>query len=106
MPVDGKLSVFLQVAPGDEQHRVAIDDLSGPRDEQSAIGIAIEGDTHIGLLLQHGRLQNFQMQRAAVEIDVAAVGRAMDGMHASAQALKKFGRKDGSRSIRAVGDDL
>ena len=54
----------------------------------------------------HGLLQAFQVQRAAVQIDVAAVGRAADGDHVGAQRAEQFRRQAVGRAVAAIERDL
>src|SRR5712692_9885804 len=45
------------------------------------------------------------MQRAALQIDVPAVGATVDTLDARAQPLKQLRRKEGSRAVGAVRHD-
>ncbi len=51
-------------------------------------------------------LQGLQVERAAVEIDVAAVGRAADGNHLGAQPAEQLRRQAVRSAIAAIDGDL
>jgi hypothetical protein len=85
----------LLVAAADEQDMIAIDAAAGATGEHGAIGIAIEGDGKIGIVGDDGVLNMFRMEGAAVEIDVAAVGRAVELDDISAEAAEE-GRGEGA----------
>ena len=48
-----QVPVGLQSARGDQQHGVAIDDLAAARNQDGAVGIAVEGHADIGAGLEH-----------------------------------------------------
>ncbi len=50
--------------------------------------------------------QSLQVQRSAIQVDVAAVGRAMNGMNPRAQAFEKLRRQRRRRSVGAIGHDF
>jgi hypothetical protein len=52
-----------------------------------------------------GLLDGFEMQGAAVEIDVAAVGSAVEGDDFSAEAGKKPRGENRGRTVAAIDDD-
>ena len=65
----------LQVASGDQQDGVAVDDVAVRVGEHAAVGIAVEGDAEVGSAGFCFRGDKFRMQCAAFGVDVAAVGR-------------------------------
>src|ERR1035437_5461317 len=65
----------LERAAGGEQHSVPVDHFAAGRNEDGAVGIAVEGRAERRAMGQHGLLQAFQVERAAVEIDVRSEER-------------------------------
>src|SRR6185437_15706492 len=76
------------------------------RDEQCTVGIAVECNTGIGSGFEHSLAQRIEMQRAAIEIDVASIGSIADEVDFRSQALKQLGRYGGRRTICAVDDQM
>src|SRR5262249_28862069 len=65
----------LEMARGRQENSIAVDDLSGFANEESAVGIAVEGHAKLGALTKHALLQAVEMQGAATRVDITAVGR-------------------------------
>ena len=100
-----KRAAGVQRKRGQQHHGVAIHDLAGMRDEQRAIGVAVEGHAQIRAGFEHLRAQGFQMLRAAMQIDVASVRGAADGFDLRAQPRKQLRTEIGRRAVRGVDDD-
>ena len=66
----------LQLPGAHQQHGIAVDDAALVIDEDRAVAVAVERDAHLAAALDHGAGKRFGMRGAALEIDVAAVGRA------------------------------
>ena len=73
---------------GDE---VARDELAGVVDEEAAVGVAVEGDAEVGLLLQdfgHDELAVLGQKRVRLVVGEAAVGLEETGHRLDRQALE------------------
>ena len=57
-----------------QQHCVSIHHLAAPGHENGSVGVAVEGHSEMSFRGQHRGLQSFQVQSAAVQIDIAAIG--------------------------------
>ena len=53
-----------------------------------SVGITIKGQTKIGTEAHHGRLEIFGVRRAAVGIDVAAIGSVVNHVHSGTERRK------------------
>ncbi len=60
---------------------VAVDHLAVLGDHDDAIGIAVEADADMGVMGDHLLLQDAGVSRAAVAVDVEAIGRHADPNH-------------------------
>ena len=85
---------------------IAVDNLSGTGDEQRAVGIAVEGNAQVGLLGQHTLPQAFEMKRAAIQVDVAAIRRVADRHHLRAEFFEQRRGKLRSRAVSAIDHQL
>ena len=65
----------LHVPAAHQQHRVAIDDAAGAVDENRAIAVAVERHAEAAAALDDHAREVLRVRRAAVEVDVASVGR-------------------------------
>ncbi len=97
-----QMSGSLERPSAGQKHSVTVHNLSAPGDENGAIGVAIERHAEIGAVGQHGFPQAFHMQSAAVQVDVAAVGRAVERRHRGAQPLKQIGPQPGGCAVSAI----
>ena len=61
-------------------------------DHNQAVAVAVERDTVVGFVLQHGSLQGFDVGGADALVDIEAVGGIADADHIGAQLVKDFGR--------------
>ena len=84
----------LHVAGGDEQNGVAVDHVAVAVAEQSAVGIAVQSDAKIELAATAPHLGGhvLGMERAAAVVDVASVGRGVQGFGGDADAGEKARR--------------
>ncbi len=92
----------MQRKRGQQQHGVAIHDFAGMRDEQGAIGIAIESHAQIRAGLEHLGAQGFQMLGATMQIDVASVGGAADGFDLGPQAREQLRAEIRRRTVGGI----
>ena len=100
-----KPALLFQVARGQQQHCIAIHDFTrrGTNNARSA-SPSNATPTSADRCSTSSR-SGFQMQRSAIQIDVSAVGRAMDRVDSRAQPLEQFRRERRSRTVGAVGHD-
>ena len=98
--------VLVQVHTAHVQDLVAVDHAAALVHGQAAVGIAIVGKAHIQALLHHVALQALNMRRAAVDIDVKAVGRGIDHAHIGAQCVEHRLGHRGCRAVGAIDADL
>ena len=104
--IAGQVPGGFQGACGGQQHGIAIHHLAAGRDEDGAVGIAVEGHAEIGAMGHDGLLQAFQVQRAAVQVDVAAVGLGADGDDVGAERAKQLRRQPVGCAVAAVDRQL
>src|SRR5579883_3074766 len=100
----GKAAGGAEGAGGKEQGAVAIDDLAAAGDEDGAIGIAVEGDAELGVVLDDGGAGGFEVERATAEVDIAAVGGVADGDDFGAEAAEELGREAAGGAVAAIDD--
>jgi hypothetical protein len=86
--IAGQQATRLQIARGNQQNRVAVDDVVLCAGQHAAVGVAVEGEAQLGSTRDHFPGDKGRMQRAAVQIDVVAVGRDVQQSHLSAQPLE------------------
>src|SRR5579872_2650055 len=96
----------LHEASGGEKNRVAIDVPATRRRKNSAVGVAVKRHPQMsagsdGLLLHFAR-----MKRAAVIVDIAAVGIVEDRPDFRAESAKKLWRERAGRAVGAVENDF
>ena len=70
----GEEAEGLEVAGGEQEDGVAVDDVAVLVGEEGAVGVAVEGDAHGGFLRDDFGGDDVGVERAAVLVDVAAVG--------------------------------
>ena len=77
------------------------------RDEDGAVGIAIEGYAAVGTGFENGGAEVFDVQGAAIEIDVAAVGPVGDGVDTPAPSRRKrSGASVEGSAVAAIENDF
>ena len=62
-------------------------------DHHQPIAVAVQRDSVIGIMLQHGSLQGFGIGRADFVVDIVTVWLAADGNDFRAQLVKHFRRR-------------
>src|SRR5262249_7185317 len=102
--ISGQPAFRFQRTPGSKQYAIAIDYVAGGGDEDGAIGIAIESDTEGGAAGNHLFLQGLQMERTAIQVDVAAVGLGTNGFDLGAGFSKKLGGQPVTGAVSAIDD--
>ena len=70
-----------------------------------AVAVTVERDPEIEPLLDDRPLQRPQVGRAALDVDVVAVGLVADRAHLRAEQLEGTRRQAGVRAVRAVDAD-
>ena len=97
----------LRPAIGDGRHElVAVDHLAVLADQHDAVGVAIERDADVGAVHHDTFLQHLRMGRAALGVDVEAVGRHRHRDHLGAQLPQHRRRDLVGGAIGAIDDDL
>ena len=93
-------------ALGDHRHDlVAVDDLALLVDDHDAVGVAVERDADVGAHLAHLVAQRLRRGRAALVVDVAAVGLDADLDDLGAQLPQRLGRHLVAGAVGAIDDD-
>ncbi len=69
-----QLAARVQLGGEHRQDLVAVDDVAVLVDEDGAVGVAVERDADVRAARADGRLQRSRVERAAVAVDVLAVG--------------------------------
>ena len=104
--VVGELAALLHRDREDRHDAVAVDDLAVGVDCETAIGVAVVRDAHVGAVLEHGGLQLVEVRRADAVVDVHAVGVGPDDDDLGARIPEGLGRDARRGAVRAVEDDL
>ncbi len=73
--VVGQETASLEVAGGQQEDCVAIDDAAVLVGEEAAVGVSVEGDTKGRALLHHLGSDHLGIKRATVLVDIASCGR-------------------------------
>ena len=68
-----------------EKNAIPVDNGTVRRDKESAIGVAIKGDTECGAFDGNALLQFFEVERAAACVDIAAIGLGADADYVTAE---------------------
>ncbi len=97
-----QMSVRLQFARRDQQDVVSVDDFAARGDQDGAVRIAIERDAPVGVGGQHFTAQIFNMQCAAVQIDVPTVRMIGDRDHFRSCAPEQIRRQMRCRAVAAI----
>ena len=96
----------VQVAAREQQDSVAVDDSSLLVGEEDAVGVAVEGDADGSPVRDHLGGDDFGVQRAAAEIDVASVGAGVGDGDGAAEVGEELGRDRAGGSVGAIDDDV
>ena len=83
-----ELAPLLHVLAVDVQDVVAGDDVALFVHAQAAVGVAVVGKAHVQPVLYHVALQNLNVGRTRVLVDVVAVGGGIDDVGLGAQGVK------------------
>ena len=103
--VAGKLVPRFEEARRRQQNAIAIHDLPRPTDEEGAVSVTIESDAQLGALGDDAFLQASEVERTAIGVDVAAVGRSADGNDLRAQRAEKFRAELVRGAVGAIEND-
>ena len=97
----GEQAAGIQVAGGEQQDGVAIDDFAVFVGEEGAVGVAVEGDAHGRLAADDFGGDDVGMERAAVLVDVAAVGRGVGEDDCAAAVGVESAKSSGAMALAA-----
>ena len=75
--VPGQASPLGQVEGEEGEQHVAVDDGAGVVDRDHPVGVAVEGQAEVGLVLDDRSTQLRRVGRAALVVDVGPVGRGV-----------------------------
>ncbi len=95
----------LQIAGGEEEDGVAVDDTAILVGEEGAVGVAVEGDAHGGPKVTNGARDDLRVQGTAVLVDIATVGRGVGDDDFTAEIGEELRCDSGGCSVGAVDDD-
>ena len=95
-----------ELAAEQRHHIVAVEDFAALVDQHHAIAVAVERDTDVAVLAQNGFANRVEMHRAAVQIDVGAVGIDADRHDLGAQLLERVGTDLVGGAVGAIDRDL
>ena len=85
---------------------VAGDDITLIIDGKAAVGVAVEGKAHVKAVFHYEFLHLFDMGRAAVDIDIYAVGVVVYNISISAESVKHAFCHHPGRAVGTVETDL
>ena len=106
----GQHAARFQVARRHQQNGVAVDHVALRAGQHAAVGVAVESDAQIRAARLHFAGHVLRMQRAAVGVDVAAVGRDVEQGDVVApvaiQTPEELRRNGRGRAVGAIGHDL
>ncbi|MCY1412218.1 hypothetical protein D9M71_276180 [compost metagenome] len=88
----GQTIALLEIGGNDVKQLVAIDHGAGMVDHQHPVAVAVEGDAHVGTLLEHRFLQRLHVGGADPGVDVETVRLRGDHRHLGAQLAEYAGR--------------
>ena len=75
-------------------------------DRKAAVGVAVVGEAHVEAVADDEVLQALDVGRAAVDVDVEAVGRVVDDVRLGAHGVEDRLGDRGGRAVGAVETDL
>ena len=96
----------LHIARADIKDLIAVDDRAVFIHGQAAVGVAVEGKAHIQSVETDVLLQVLDVRRAAVTVDVRAVGRVADHIGVRAECIKDVFGHHPRAAVGAVKTDL
>ena len=97
---------FEEVAREEDHEVVAVAHVALGVDRDQSVGVAVEGETQVGVQFEHVRDEVFDVGRAAVLVDVATVRLVVDRRDARAGRLEDLVRDVTGRAVRAVEHDV
>ena len=101
----GQPAVVLQAFGDHRQQLVAVDDVAALVGDEHAVGVAVERDADIGAHLAHLAAQLLGRGRAAVAVDVEAVGLDADRDHLGAELPQRLRRHLIGGAVGAIDHD-
>ena len=90
----------------ERHHLIAIHHLALLVGQDHPVGIAVQRHPQVRAVRDHGFLHVAGHGRAAVAVDVKAVGRNGDRNHLRPEFVKHLGRHAVGRAVRAIDHDL
>src|SRR3954467_11353433 len=96
----------MQVAAQNPKGRVSIDDLALFVNEKRPVGISVKAHAKIGSFADDRGLQSFEVERAAIKVDIGAVGGVVDPDHGRAQTFKDLGGECAGSTVGTVDDQF
>ena len=104
--VVAEFSLLFQADGAEAEDAVAADDLAVGVGEDDAVGVAVEGDAEVGLVLADELAGGFRVERAAAVIDVEAVRVVADGDDFRAEFLKNERADEVGGAVSAIDDNF
>ena len=95
-----------KLAPEQRHHVVAVEDFAALVDQHHAIAVAVERDADVAVLAQNGFANRVEMHRAAIQIDIDAVGIDADRDDLGAEFLERLGTDLVGRAVGAIDRDF
>ena len=101
----GQGAVRKPLERADAHHPVPVDDVASLADRDEAVGVAVEGETHVQSLGPHQVGQAGRVGRAAADVDIRPIGIDMDGDHLRTEIAQEVGPEERGGSIGSVHAD-
>jgi hypothetical protein len=103
--IAGEAALGAEAEGGEIEHGIAVDEAAGGGLEDGAVGIAVEGDAEVGIVIENGLAEVIDVKGTDTVVDITAVGGVGDGDDFSAEGGKEVGGKEGCGAVGAIGDD-
>ena len=101
-----ELAARLHIRRADGHHEVAVDEVALVVDRKAAVRVAVERDARVEVVFLDVGHQRLHVGRAAVVVDVDAVGVVREHMALGAKFGKELFGRAGGRAVRAVDRNL
>ena len=101
----GEAAVFLPALGDHRDQLVAVDHMAALVDDHDAVGVAVERDADVGAHLAHLAAAALRRGRAAILVDVEAVGLDADRDHVGAELPQRLGRDPVGGAVGAIDHD-
>ena len=101
----GQQAASGEVAGREQQDGVAVDDVAVRIGKHGAVGVSVEGNSHRGVVLDDLGGDGRGIERAAVLVDVAAIGRGVSEDDCAGEFREELGRDGAGCAVGAVDDD-